>query len=77
MHTFIYAAAVLASVSLASADALCGVKGYDKIPSYNFLNDTVTGNFNGCTVRCVADTNCKSFGYGEGQCLLYAQDVYV
>ena len=86
MRSLFFAATVLASaLSLGSAHGgesnppsstpSCGVKGYDKVPAYNFLNDTVSATFDKCIVRCAADSACGSFAFGSGQCLLYTQNV--
>jgi chitinase len=70
--------ATISSTSSASASASpssCGVKGFDKSPAYNFLNDAATANFEKCSARCSADPVCVSFAFGLTQCLLYTQSV--
>ena len=63
------------SASPSSSPSSCGIKGYDKSPAYNFLNDTISATFEKCSARCVADSSCASFAFGYTQCLLYTQTV--
>jgi chitinase len=63
------------SASPSASPSDCGVKGFDKSPAYNFLNDTATATFEKCSARCSADPVCVSFAFGLTQCLLYTQSV--
>lgn len=63
------------TTSATASPSSCGVKGFDKSPAYNFLNDTISANFEKCSARCIADAACVSFGFGMTQCLLYTQTV--
>ena len=63
------------TASATASPSSCGVKGFDKSPAYNFLNDTISANFEKCSARCIADVACVSFGFGTTQCLLYTQTV--
>jgi chitinase len=63
------------SASTSASPSGCGVKGFDKTPAFNFLNDTASANFNACSARCNANSACVSFAFGYTQCLLYAQTV--
>jgi PAN-like domain len=64
-----------ASASPSASPSSCGIKGFDKSPAYNFLNDTTSANFEKCSARCAADSSCVSFAFGYTQCLLYTQTV--
>lgn len=63
------------SASASASPSSCGVKGFDKLPAFNFLNDTATANFEKCSARCNANSACVSFAFGTTQCLLYTQTV--
>lgn len=77
-HSPTYYNVTMSSTTSASATpcpSSSGVKGFDKSPAYNFLNDTMTANFVKCSARCNADSACVSFAFGTTQCLLYTQTV--
>jgi hypothetical protein len=57
------------------ASPSCGVKGYDKINTYNFDGKAADANFAVYSARCKADSKCASFTFGNGQCLLYKANV--
>jgi hypothetical protein len=55
----------------------CGVVGYDTTAAYYYDGSGANGNFAACSALCNADSNCESFGFGSGDCLLYSVTVYV
>ena len=58
----------------ARADS-CGVHGYDKSNAYSYDGSGATATLSACGAACKADTQCKSFGFGGSECLLYAKTV--
>lgn len=51
---------------------VCGTKGYDRGDGNYFYDDS--GKYNtyaACSALCVADTKCKSFGFGDPECMLF------
>jgi len=56
----------------------CGIVGYTKDTAAYFFDSSGTKNtFAACGAACKADAQCKSFGYGEANCLLFTVDAYV
>ncbi|KAF2275795.1 uncharacterized protein EI97DRAFT_494362 [Westerdykella ornata] len=50
----------------------CGLVGYTKSTSaYYFDSSGTKNNFAACSAACKADSKCKSFGYGEANCMLF------
>ncbi|KAF2476631.1 uncharacterized protein BDR25DRAFT_331362 [Lindgomyces ingoldianus] len=55
-----------------SSTAPCGLVGYTKTTAAYYFDSTGTkNNFTSCQAACKADTKCKSFGYGEANCMLF------
>ncbi|ORY10663.1 hypothetical protein BCR34DRAFT_566520 [Clohesyomyces aquaticus] len=55
-----------------TASAPCGLVGYTKTTAaYYFDSSGTKNNFAACQAACKADTKCKSFGYGEANCMLF------
>lgn len=40
-------------------------------PAYYFESSGTKNTFSACSALCKADTKCKSFGYGEANCMLF------
>ncbi|KAL6151001.1 hypothetical protein ACJQWK_10881 [Exserohilum turcicum] len=56
----------------------CGVAGYVKVtPAYYFESSGTKNTFAACSELCKADSKCKSFGFGEANCMLFDVTVYV
>jgi hypothetical protein len=56
----------------------CGIVGYTKDTAAYYFDSSGTENtFAACSAKCKADSQCKSFGYGEANCLLFTVDAYV
>ncbi|KAL7779447.1 hypothetical protein CFE70_008950 [Pyrenophora teres f. teres 0-1] len=50
----------------------CGIAGYVKTTAAYYFESSGTKNtFAACSALCKADTKCKSFGYGEANCMLF------
>ncbi|EOA81649.1 uncharacterized protein SETTUDRAFT_24037 [Exserohilum turcica Et28A] len=50
----------------------CGVAGYVKVtPAYYFESSGTKNTFAACSELCKADSKCKSFGFGEANCMLF------
>ncbi|KAF2751877.1 hypothetical protein M011DRAFT_8796 [Sporormia fimetaria CBS 119925] len=50
----------------------CGIAGYTKTTQAYFFDSSGTRNtFAACSAFCKADSKCKSFGYGEANCMLF------
>jgi hypothetical protein len=41
------------------------------IAAYYFDSSGTLNTFTACSAACKADSKCKSFGYGEANCLLF------
>lgn len=55
-----------------SPTAGCGLVGYTKsTAAYLFDSSGTKNNFAACKAACNADSRCKSFGYGEANCMLF------
>ncbi|KAF2110466.1 hypothetical protein BDV96DRAFT_584035 [Lophiotrema nucula] len=55
-----------------SASASCGIVGYTKSTAAYYFDSSGTKNtFAACSAACKGDTKCKSFGYGESNCMLF------
>ncbi|KAJ0116043.1 hypothetical protein J7T55_004988 [Diaporthe amygdali] len=51
---------------------ICGQKGYDRGKgNYDYDSSGKYSTYAKCSARCVADTKCKSFGFGGNECLLF------
>lgn len=60
------------------SSAGCGIVGYTKDTAAYYFDSSGTKNtFTACKAACKADTQCKSFGYGEANCMLFNVDAYV
>jgi hypothetical protein len=46
-------------------------------PAYYFESSGTKNTFSACQALCKADTKCKSFGYGEANCMLFDVNAYV
>ncbi|KAF2641649.1 hypothetical protein P280DRAFT_506227 [Massarina eburnea CBS 473.64] len=54
----------------------CGIVGYTKDTAAYYFDSSGTKNtFAACSAACKADTQCKSFGYGEANCMLFTVDA--
>ena len=54
----------------------CGLKGYDSgVTAYGYSRSQTLANFAKCGSKCAADTRCKSFAFGNDECLLYRTSV--
>ncbi|EUC43503.1 hypothetical protein COCMIDRAFT_28029 [Bipolaris oryzae ATCC 44560] len=50
----------------------CGIAAYVKVtPAYYFESSGTKNTFDACSALCKADSKCKSFGYGEANCMLF------
>ncbi|KAG9189587.1 hypothetical protein G6011_06455 [Alternaria panax] len=50
----------------------CGIVAYVKtMPAYYFESSGTKNTFDACSALCKADSKCKSFGYGEANCMLF------
>ncbi|KAF2845332.1 hypothetical protein T440DRAFT_278665, partial [Plenodomus tracheiphilus IPT5] len=50
----------------------CGIVAYVKTtPAYYFESSGTKNTFAACSALCKADEKCKSFGYGEANCMLF------
>ncbi|KAF2794121.1 hypothetical protein K505DRAFT_304567 [Melanomma pulvis-pyrius CBS 109.77] len=50
----------------------CGIVGYTKTVAAYYFDSTGTKNtWTACSAACKADAKCKSFGYGEANCMLF------
>ncbi|KAB2107971.1 hypothetical protein AG0111_0g4452 [Alternaria gaisen] len=50
----------------------CGIVAYVKTtPAYYFESSGTKNTFDACSALCKADSKCKSFGYGEANCMLF------
>jgi len=59
-----------------SASAGCGLVGYTKDTAAYYFDSSGTKNtFATCSAACKADAQCKSFGYGEANCMLFTVDA--
>lgn len=59
-----------------SPTAGCGIVGYTKDTAAYFFDSSGTKNtFAACSAACKADAQCKSFGYGEANCMLFTVDA--
>ncbi|RAR07526.1 hypothetical protein DDE82_002812 [Stemphylium lycopersici] len=68
----------LVSSTLVSSPSPCGVAAYVKTtPAYYFESSGTQNSFAACGALCKADSKCKSFGYGEANCMLFDVTVYV
>ncbi|KAF2877219.1 hypothetical protein BDV95DRAFT_601634 [Massariosphaeria phaeospora] len=55
-----------------TASPSCGIVGYTKSTAAYYFDSSGTKNsFAACSSACKADTKCKSFGYGEANCMLF------
>ncbi|KAF2735519.1 hypothetical protein EJ04DRAFT_192060 [Polyplosphaeria fusca] len=55
-----------------SGTANCGLVGYTKDTAAYYFDSSGTKNtFAACSSACKADSKCKSFGYGEANCMLF------
>jgi hypothetical protein len=45
-------------------------------PAYYFESSGTKNNFSACQALCKADAKCKSFGYGEANCMLFDVNTY-
>ncbi|OAL52734.1 hypothetical protein IQ07DRAFT_381562 [Pyrenochaeta sp. DS3sAY3a] len=53
-------------------DAGCGIVAYVKTTAAYYFESSGTKNtFAACQALCKADAKCKSFGYGEANCMLF------
>ena len=68
------AAAVSAASIRVRADT-CDVHGYDRSNAYSYDGSGTYATRSACGARCSADVNCKSFGFGGAECLLYDKTV--
>lgn len=56
----------------------CGIVGYTKDTAAYYFDSSGTKNtFSACSAACKADAQCKSFGYGEANCMLFTVTAYV
>lgn len=56
--------------------AACGIVGYTKDTAAYYFDSSGTKNtFTACRAACRADSQCKSFGYGEANCMLFNVDA--
>jgi hypothetical protein len=46
-------------------------------PAYYFESSGTKNTFSACQALCKADSKCKSFGYGEANCMLFDVNAYV
>ncbi|KAL5407490.1 hypothetical protein PMIN03_007139 [Paraphaeosphaeria minitans] len=54
----------------------CGLVGYTKdTAAYYFDSSGTKSTFAACSAACKADSQCKSFGYGEANCMLFTVDA--
>ncbi|KAF2681246.1 hypothetical protein K458DRAFT_372105 [Lentithecium fluviatile CBS 122367] len=54
----------------------CGIVGYTKDTAAYYFDSSGTKNtFAACSAACKADAQCKSFGYGEANCMLFTVDA--
>ncbi|CAI6336128.1 unnamed protein product [Periconia digitata] len=54
----------------------CGIVGYTKDTAAYYFDSSGTQNtFALCSAACKADAKCKSFGYGEANCMLFDVDA--
>ncbi|KAF1964714.1 hypothetical protein BU23DRAFT_585423 [Bimuria novae-zelandiae CBS 107.79] len=54
----------------------CGIVGYTKDTAAYYFDSSGTKNtFAACSAACKADSQCKSFGYGEANCMLFTVDA--
>ncbi|KAF1958825.1 hypothetical protein CC80DRAFT_20840 [Byssothecium circinans] len=54
----------------------CGIVGYTRdVPAFYFDSSGTKNTFAACSAACKADATCKSFGYGESNCLLFTVDA--
>lgn len=54
------------------ADIICGTKGYDREQgNYFYDNGGKYNSYSACSAACVADANCKSFGYSNQECMFF------
>ena len=59
-----------------SEQITCGLKGYDSgVTAYGYSRSQALANFSKCGSKCAADTRCKSFAFGNDECLLYRTSV--
>ncbi|KAE8824679.1 hypothetical protein PTNB73_07434 [Pyrenophora teres f. teres] len=57
---------------LSTNNPSCGIAGYVKTTAAYYFESSGTKNtFAACSALCKADTKCKSFGYGEANCMLF------
>ncbi|EMD89888.1 hypothetical protein COCC4DRAFT_36269 [Bipolaris maydis ATCC 48331] len=55
-----------------TAPPSCGIAAYVKVtPAYYFESSGTKNTFDACSALCKADSKCKSFGYGEANCMLF------
>ncbi len=55
----------------------CGIVGYTKTVAAYYFDSTGTKNtWTACGAACKADAKCKSFGYGEANCMLFDVTAY-
>jgi hypothetical protein len=45
-------------------------------PAYYFESSGTKNTFPACQALCKADSKCKSFGYGEANCMLFDVNAY-
>ncbi|KAH7119946.1 hypothetical protein B0J11DRAFT_72674 [Dendryphion nanum] len=63
---------VITSSPTPTPTAGCGIVGYVKTTAAYFFDSSGTkNNWSACSAACKADTKCKSFGYGEANCMLF------
>lgn len=56
----------------------CGIVGYTKSTAAYYFDSSGTKNtWATCSAACKADSKCKSFGYGEANCMLFDVLAYV
>ncbi|PVH97913.1 hypothetical protein DM02DRAFT_616166 [Periconia macrospinosa] len=63
-------------IQYSSPTAGCGLVGYTKDTAAYYFDSSGTKNtFAACSAACKADAQCKSFGYGEANCMLFNVDA--
>jgi hypothetical protein len=61
--------ALLSKRASTTQPTVCGVKGYDeKTEAYFYTTKSSLTTIQGCQAHCLADSQCKSFFVGQGEC---------
>ena len=64
---------VVALQGIQGRQTTCGVKGYDKGTTAYYYERAASAA--ACGALCIANSNCKSWAYGQGYCLLYSKTL--